>query len=368
MDRRSVARIVFVGVFISSLTWAVASLSARYGGLISIYLSEGELFVLIFVATAILSWLVLCYTQIDTPVFVVLVLVLPLMTIIATSTLHGATEVHPALLVFAGILTVGFLTGVVIRMGNPVLVTRYPTIFEPIAHHKWRLLLAAGIVVAGFGTVQYVTAPSPTVTAVEPGYDRSSPTFDVELATEPAHYRVIVETPTGETFHGWIATPEFRDDRASTSVRIATPNVAPAAGTYRLSVETLFGKTVHQTELTFDRGPDVVVSEISIDDRGSTVTVELENTGDLPAPLWDHDLYVDGDEHRIMQDDPAPPLLPGETATIRGDLGRVPDAHGQIELVTLGPGSYELEFELRATNQQLATHTETVEVEDGNGE
>lgn len=365
LDVETVTTGVTAGLFIAGLTWVVASFPARYGGLAAFYLSEGQLFVLIFLLTGALSWLFLSYIRIAAPVFILLAIILPFMTFTAHGALHGVTELHPAAMILALILSGGFFTGIALRKGGLILVKRYPRFLEPIAESKWALLLIAGVLLVGFGAVHFATAPTPTVSDVEPGYERSSSTLEVAIVTEPGHYRVLVETPTGETFHDWIARPEFRNEEGNAAIRIATPNVAPSAGTYSLSVETIFGNTIYETELAFDQGPNVVVSEFSIDEDGSIVTVELENTGDLPAPLWDHDLYIDGELHKIAEDDPTDPILPGDTTEIRGEIGHHP--HGELETVTLEPGTYEIRFELRATNRDMAIYTDTVEITSDGG-
>lgn len=369
MDHRVIVRNVAAGAFIASFTWAGAIAPARYGGVTSVYLSEVQLMGLLLLAMAILTWLFLGYVRVDALVFVTLALVLPFTTLFVYGGLQGVIELHPVTVVLAMIHTAGFLAGVALRRKSLTLVQRYPTILEPLARHKSRLLLATGILVAGLGAVQYVTAPTPTAVEAVPGHEGPESTFDVELISEPANYRVAVETPTGETFDEWIAAPEFRDEHGHVSVRIASPSAAPSAGTYRLAVENMFGKTVYETELTFDREPNVVVSDLSVEDDGAIVTVELENTGDLPAPLWDHELLIDRELHLILEDHPASfSVPPGETIEMRGEIGRVPITGGRVEPVTLEPGTYEIQFELRATNHELVVYTETIEIRGGGSE
>lgn len=366
MDRQEIETAAYgvaAGLFIIGISWLVVRLPARYGPLTAIYLSELQFFGVILLSTAILTWLVLCYLRIPAPLFVLLAFFLPVLAIATLHGLRGSGQIHPAMMVIVVLLTLGFLAGLALHQGNAVLPKRYPTILEPVVEAKWWLLLIAGIFVVGFGAFQIATAPTPSVADVEPGSDRSSMALEVELATDPAHYRVVIETPTGERFDEWIAPSEFRDERGQTSVQIARPNVAPPPGTYQLTVETIFGQTVQATDLTFEDGPEVVVSGVSFDEDGSIVTIELENTGDLPAPLWDHELYIDGKSHRVSEDYPAvKQILPGQTTEIEGEIGHHP--HGELETVTLEPGTYEIRFELRATNRTLATFIDTVEIPD----
>lgn len=242
------------------------------------------------------------------------------------------------------------------------LLEAFPGAIGPIARHK---LIVGAIILLGVTSLVGLSVATPadtTIEEAEPAFFGLSADTDINdnrldhpyifsfdqyamavlLDIDPAIQRVVVETPSGETFDQVLSRDVPETDQGVVVVQ-ANPygEGAYELGIYTIRIESAWGQTLDETtvEITEPANVTAAVTEVR-EENGTLVDIELAYTGDFPTyfQLTSPTVEVEGSNATLVVDDTFSGLVT-DSETVTTSLRSV-DEDG--EPVQLDPGTYTL--------------------------